>query len=388
MPFGSARLSLRTSSSAAPLRILACALLAAVALAHAQSAPSITIDPYTNITGGSVNFTVAPAIGPIAFSTIPSQNLQDVDMTDPSYQAALDRSSMVMNKWNNFQFTLYLNRASQFQNQVYSYQVTENPNGSFTDLVAPVNIRLSTGDLLGHVPLPLHTAFGPAGAMVPVPVDPPPQPVSTAIESDPSITLKNQMIGLSAILGTPSVDIDCSNDCLQTATATLSSNTNAIDPGDQVTVHFKLVPRMGQAVFAAPHGTLKLTLPVTSSEGGNTHNQLIDVPILFHPSLWFLIPSIIVGTLLGGGIRSFLQFSQTKQWLWKEFILGLIYALVTWAVAYALFTAGGTKITLVGVSLDPTQLFQASLLCLLAGAGPAFLKHLDNSALKNLPGRN
>jgi len=373
-------------------RFLACgAVCIAVSFIHAQSsaAPGIKLQTYSpSDNSWSVTFTVLPSTVPQPYSTINSLNLEAMQQTDNSYQAAIDEGSMLPSK-GVFQFVLYLNRASDFLQEVYAYKVIENSYGSFNDLQGVINVRLSSTDaVIGTVTVPLHCADGPPNALVlsgNVPTAPV-EPVNMGSEKDFSITLVNQM-SLDAALGPPTVQVSCGGCLQQPVSATLSSTSLA--QGDKLQVNFKLIPNLSQAMHAAGSSNyLTLKVPLTAAEGGAQRGQQITIPIVFSPPPLLLVPCVLLGILLGGAIRAFAKNGRFKPWPWNEFILGLTYAALTWGIAYVLFNSSGTEIQLVGVRLDPTQLLQAVLLCVLAGAGPAVLKQLDNSALKKLPGGN
>ena len=374
-------------------RFLACpAFCIAVSFVHAQSsaAPGIRIDTYSpSDNRWSVTFTVLPSAVTQPYSTISGLSLEAMQQTDSSYEAALDVGSMLRDKQGEFQFVLYLNRASEFPQEVYAYKVIENSYGSFNDLQGAISVRLvSTGAVLGTVTVPLHCGDGPPNALVPlggsVPGTAPDQKINMGSEADFSITLANQM-SLGAALGPPTAEVSCGG-CLQQPIS-VALYPNSLAQGDKVQVQFKLNPNLAQAMHAAGSSNyLTLTVPVTAAEGGAQRGQQITIPIYFSPPRTLLALCIVLGTLVGAAIRAFLKFCQIKQWPWNEFVLGLIYGGLTWALAYVLFSGTGAQIQLAGVHLDPTQLFQAGLLCVLAGAGPPVLKQLDNSALKGLPG--
>lgn len=397
MPYGS---SISRASAFSPhghLRrflgsCLACgAFCIAVSLVRAQSsgAPDIKLDPYSPSDRWSVTFTVLPSPAPQPYSNISDANLQAMQAIDTSYQAAVDGGSMLRDKQGEFQFTLYLNRTSVFRQEVYAYKIIENAYGSFNDLEGTVNVRLnSTDEVLGTVKVPLHCADGPPNALVvpssDTPTTAPDQKVNMGSERDFSITLMNQM-QLDAALGPATVQVSCGG-CLQSVSA--MPYPTGLAPGDKVQVSFKLNPNLAQAMHAAgAPNYLTLTIPVTAAEGGAQRGQQITIPIHFSPPPILTAFCVLLGTLLGGAIRAFTKNGGFNPWPWNEFILGLIYGALTWAVADFLYL-GGTRVTLFTVPLDPTQLFQAALLCALAGAGPPVLKQLDNSALKSLPGGN
>jgi len=374
-------------------RFLACgAFCIAISFVHAQSSvvPGIRIDTYSpSDNRWSVTFTVLPSALPQPYSTINGGDVEAMQQIDASYAAVLDKGSMLRDKQGEFQFVLYLNRASDFQQEVYAYKVIENSYGSFNDLQGAINVRLaSTGAVLGTVTVPLHCSDGPPNALVPfggsVPSTAPDQKINMGSEADFSITLSNHM-SLGAALGTPSAEVSCGGCLRQPISVALSRASLA--PGDEAEVEFKLNPNLARAMHAAGSPNyLTLTVPVTAAQGGAQRGQQITIPIHFSLPRTLLALCIVFGTLVGGAIRAFMKFCQIKQWPWNEFLLGLIYGGLTWSLAYALFSGTGAQIQLAGVHLDPTQLFQAGLLCVLAAAGPPVLKQLDNSALKGLAG--
>jgi hypothetical protein len=131
---------------------------------------------------------------------------------------------------------------------------------------------------------------------------------------------------------------------------------------------------------------LILLIPATAEEGGSSRTQEINVHIKFAPPLKYLILSITIGSLVGALCRLFLVFRVSKRWTWPEFVVGLIYAIVFWCIAFILSANGMTTVKIWGLPFDPTQLFPAGVLCLVAGGGPPLLKLLDDFVVNRFPG--
>jgi hypothetical protein len=118
---------------------------------------------------------------------------------------------------------------------------------------------------------------------------------------------------------------------------------------------------------------------MTASDGGFPGTQSIIVHIKFSPPWPLTVLSVFFGGLLGAFIRIFVPSAQSNR---REFILGLIYAWVSWLFAFLLFANGQTVIKLMGITFDPTQMVSAFALCVLTGGGPPLVKILQDTVME------
>jgi hypothetical protein len=131
--------------------------------------------------------------------------------------------------------------------------------------------------------------------------------------------------------------------------------------------------------------TLQIAIPFTA-EHGFPYPQTIFVPINFSPPRSLLGLCVALGVVLGALLRMFLiSFSKAnwnwrtpRTWAWSEFAIGIVIATVSWLMVLLIFRNSNTAVRLFGVTFDPTQLFSAFMLCLLAGGGPTLFKWLKD----------
>jgi len=366
---------------------------------NACSSPSnmsIAIDPIHPDANSTVNFTVQPT-GTVSHASISQESPLQVQSPDASCQIELDLSTMHRDKSGRFVFSLFANERRQFAQSAYSFLVYEDPSGAFNDTILPVNIRRVSANspLMGSASIPVHSPYGPPNALSFVSGTGDSQAVHTVpmgtTDFPLTITLQSNLSQLGAALGPAQTDVTCGG-CLHSPIPTQLSK-NALAPNDRVDVTFKLTANTIPAMYASAHplsqsadADLYLSIPVTPDQGGSPRSQEIGVHLKFSPPLPLMVLSILGGTIVGALLRVFIGWRANKKWEWEEFLMGVIYALLTWGIAIAVFNSGKTTVKIMDVQLDPTQLWSAGLLCLLAGGGPLLLKLADNGIVGKLKG--
>ena len=329
----------------------------------------------------------------IPHSAIPSTaQLINVPMNDGSYQVEFDRQSMAP-VGDSARFTLYVNCRPHFTTAAYEYVVSEDAYDSFNDTIRNVNIRVGANgtdavhsNVMGTAQLPLHSRYGPSPGLV----DQSEQTVHSLTMGSGaqsfSIRLGSALDRLGATLGEPAASVTCGT-CLQQVPPPKLSKTQLL-PGDHVDVTVTVTPNVVQAMRASAGPTsekydadLNLSIPMTASDGGFPGTQSIIVHIKFSPPWPLTVLSVFFGGLLGAFIRIFVPSAQSNR---REFILGLIYAWVSWLFAFLLFANGQTVIKLMGITFDPTQMVSAFALCVLTGGGPPLVKILQDTVMEKI----
>jgi hypothetical protein len=380
-----------------PLPFLAAALLLALSPVLIRAQPSAGTPPFTvqlddvhPDANSTVTFTVAPGHA-LPYASIQNLELVDAKNGTGDYRVQIDLSSMSRGKYGRFGFSLYANRTGQFENTVYAFDVYEDPFGTFNDTIRQVSIRLGPNGtpFLGTVPVPIHSSYGPPSALL-YADSKSVQHVRMGTETDFTIRL-DSALDLGASLADPAATATCDS-CVQTPIP-VKLSTNRLSPNDHVDVVLKVQPNTFNAMGASAHRSaldydadVNLSIPVTADQGGSQRTQQIAVHIQFSPPVVFMALIVITGTLAGAFVRMLLVYFAGKSWLWPEFWTGTITALIVWALAVAVFSAGHATVEYMGLKFDPTQLLSAGLLTFLAGAGPVFLKALDNSILGKISG--
>ncbi len=359
---------------------IACAN-ASFAQAPMDRGPSLRIESVHPDANSTVEFDVKP-LGKVPYNSIAQSPFIDVDMHGGIDRAEIDRTSMKTDPGSHrFSFNLYLNDSSLFTQNAYQYQVDQDPTGVFNDTIQSVNLHIGPDGpsaIVGTVRVPLHSPYGASDAFEPGPI--PVQSVRTGSPTSFPLTLKSNLQWLGASLGTPSATVTCGT-CLQTPIS-VQLSTSQLRPADQLIVTVTTVPNMWKAMAASSHplsdkldAKLNLLIPF-AADGGTSWPQPIAVPIKFSPPLPMMAVSVLGGTLIGAFLRALLLRFAATRWSWREFILGLIIASLTWLIAFFIWS-GDTSVKLFGMTFDPTQMFSAFILCVLAGGGPALLKLVD-----------
>ena len=359
----------------------------------------LRIDAVHPDASSTVTFTVS-YVASYPYTSVPEDSL-DVNMADETYRAKIDRQSMGTLK-GRFTFRIYVNRSASFERTVFVYEVGEDTTDTFNDAEKTVNFRVGPegNSVLGTAALPMHSPFGPPTALVYKDKDgkistPPLQPVSIGGNAPFSLTLDNELTNLKATLGNPLVSADCA-DCWKVIPAAKISQTT-INPGDRVTVSFAVTASTLRAMRASAiqigpdksNDTLRVSIPVTA-EGGTMRPQVFTVPIRFTPPLTEMVITDYPRSVPRGALRKYfapapkqadgnvLGKRETDGTI-KDFVTGLVIALVCEGLAVVLFVETNTEVKLIGVSLDPTQLVPAFLICTLIGGGTVVITAIKNA---------
>jgi hypothetical protein len=360
-------------------------------LAHPQTVPDngpkVTLASVHPVQSSTVDFDVK-YMGLVPWASIAQHSFIDVRVSPGNYRVEVDRTSMQTDPASHqFGFTVYVNQASLFQQSAYGYQFTEDCTGVFNDTIWPVNVSVgeSRPPIRGSVLLPVHSPFGASNPYKPDGIV---QKLNTGSQTVFTVTATSNLDKMGAHLGIPSASISC-DPCLQTPIPVQLLGATDITPGGQLSVKVTANPNLWKAMSASSHpfsdkydALLTITVPFTANEQGEygataINTATIQVPIKFSPSKPLLALCVIGGTLLGAFLRMLLVYLTKKSWDWTQFILGSVIAVVCWLAVLFAFWGGNSTIKLFGANFDPTQLFAAFMLCLVAGGGAALLKLIE-----------
>lgn len=365
---------LRTSA------VAACCLCLCV-LSSAQSnldlGPRITLSAVHPDANSTVDFDVK-ALGKVSFASIARDAFSDGSINRGNYQVELDRSSMHTDVASRrFDFTLYVNQRSLFQQSAYAYDIEEDCTGVFNDTIQSVNIQIGSErpPLTGTVSVPLHSPYG---ASNPLQSAPGLQKLHTGSQTVFTFSATSDLNLMAAHMGIPTASISCDS-CLQ-APIPIQLSTSDLPPGGQFSIMVTTTPNLWKAMSASPDATLTIKVPFTAyeqGESGVTAYPTISVPVKFVPLKIFLGLSVAGGMLLGAFLRMLLAYFPKRTWDRTQFVLGIVVAGVCWLLAMFAYSGGNSIIKLFGLSFDPTQIFPAFLLCLLVGGGTGLLRLIE-----------
>src|SRR5439155_12571538 len=90
------------------------------------------------------------------------------------YTLSVDTQSFGRDKYHRFSFDAYVRTARTGGTKIQQYTVSEDPVGSFRDVVSPVtfHVKGQTGEDVGVISLPLHSDNGSDNVSLAVPKSP------------------------------------------------------------------------------------------------------------------------------------------------------------------------------------------------------------------------
>jgi hypothetical protein len=274
----------------------------------------------------------------------------------------------------------------------------EGPSGVFTDYLGslPIAITGSTAvlDTATIYGIPLHAqnegpvfTLGSGG----------PFKVTLGRISRNPIPLVSNITGLPVSIDQISVvSTSCSGCWLALPTATTDP---IVQPQGSASLDLTLQPNNLYALFASAfslnpnqaHDTLAVYITSTPGQGGLSVRQQIEVPVRFTPNPFYLALAVLLGSLIGFGIRRLIppvascaadpvQPSQGRlpQWV-RDLLLSIATAAVVEIVGLIVYNPPTTSVVVFGFSLDPTQFAPTLLVAILVAGGPPVVSKIKDA---------
>ena len=139
------------------------------------------------------------------------------------------------------------------------------------------------------------------------------------------------------------------------------------------------------------HDTLAVYITSTPGQGGLSVRQQIEVPVRFTPNPFYLALAVLLGSLIGFGIRRLIppvascaadpvQPSQGRlpQWV-RDLLLSIATAAVVEIVGLIVYNPPTTSVVVFGFSLDPTQFAPTLLVAILVAGGPPVVSKIKDA---------
>ena len=354
--------------------------------------PPVSVRPPPS---SSVNFSFQPS-GSVTQDILLQISPLTVQSDNRTFNVLVDTGSFVRNKGNAFQFFLYVQKAGE--SGAESFRVVEGPSGVFTDYLGslPIAITGSTAvlDTATIYGIPLHAqnegpvfTLGSGG----------PFKVTLGRISRNPIPLVSNITGLPVSIDQISVvSTSCSGCWLALPTATTDP---IVQPQGSASLDLTLQPNNLYALFASAfslnpnqaHDTLAVYITSTPGQGGLSVRQQIEVPVRFTPNPFYLALAVLLGSLIGFGIRRLIppvascaadpvQPSQGRlpQWV-RDLLLSIATAAVVEIVGLIVYNPPTTSVVVFGFSLDPTQFAPTLLVAILVAGGPPVVSKIKDA---------
>jgi hypothetical protein len=145
------------------------------------------------------------------------------------------------------------------------------------------------------------------------------------------------------------------------------------------------------------HDVLAVYISSTPGQGGQpTLPQRIEVPVRFTPSFIYLVLAVILGSLIGFGVRLLIPVPdspagaaapalnvpikrrQFPKWA-QDLLLSLAIAAIVELLGLVLFNPPNTPAVVYGFSLDPSQFVPTCLMAFLVAGGPPVVSKISQA---------
>lgn len=362
------------------------ALIAAVFLPPAFSAsgqaigPQLIMDSVNVRQEGVVSFSSLPLGRELTSAmTLPQSLLGETE--DQSFRLFIDVDSIQQVRFNAFTFTAHLVHAQGSQQEVYRYQVTGNPAGSFHDSPVRVLFHVRSGEstLPGSILMPVYNAS--AGNLLGIEKQKDLAYVSVSGTTPIRLSLNNLADTLPIVVTDIAVNPGCVRCWTHIESPVSSQKPLLVDPGSTVELPLSLspstIPALMQGALAiksdVAHETLALTLTYHTVPGGSDRRQTVFTMVRFGPGLLGLALALCGGIALGLAARYLLtgRLGNENERAVHAILLALVLGIIAEFVGILLTAYGNSRLILFGLDIDPRQLFPAFVLALLVSGGAA-----------------
>ncbi|HUD73979.1 MAG TPA: hypothetical protein VMQ76_02830, partial [Terracidiphilus sp.] len=273
--------------------------------------------------------------------------------------------------------------------------------GVFVDYIAPIGISIKSADNVDSGSLtgiPIHAqyegdVFSRTGRGDPIPVE-------LGTSSQINIPIVSNLTNLQASINAVTISSATCTKCWQgQLTATYDST---VQPSGASALILTVQPNTLYALYASafavdPHksqDTLAVYVTSTPGQGGlPSLPQKIEIPVRFSPSFLYLASAVILGSLIGFGIRRLIPATapdaaagtaaapatgRFPRWA-RDLILSIATAVIVEIFGLVLFNNTNTSVVFFGFSLDPSQVAPAFLVAILVAGGPPVVSKISEA---------
>jgi hypothetical protein len=309
-----------------------------------------------------------------------------------------------------FKFDAYV--STKNGSQVHKYTVSQDPIGAFKDGIFPVPFHITANgeDDVETVDLPVFSTDGSDNLALDLPKTP--LRVGSGSGSRSDLGLTNQLENLHVSILKAEISSTACEGCWRSLS--VKPNLDVLAPKKGTSLILERQPNTLKALLksislqqpGAVHDTLLITVSSVSELGGLPSPQEFKLTVTFAPPALYLFLSVIVGAVLGGGLRLALKAkpaspasqpaappvaqaagqaaapapapppAKDRYPRLKEFGVAFTVAIIFWFVVLMLFSYMATQLTIFGLVVDPSQVLPAGLITLLAAGGPPLIDKL------------
>ena len=363
----------------------------------------LKFDSYPPTKETSVGFTVLDG-GIVPTTALTGLPLRNVETQDHKYILSVDNQSLGRDRYRRFSFDVYVRSASR-QSEVYKYTVSEDPIGPFRDAVSPVafHVKDGAGEDVGSITLPLHSDNGSDNVALALPKTPPKVRMSGSSTLDLGLT--NNLDVLHVQLNNVQISSTGCQSCWLAMTAKPNQSDLAARASTSLIISLRAntVSAFANTLFSlnpdVPHDKLLLSLASTSEQGGIVTPQEFEVPVRFSPPALYLIAVVFIGALVGSIARLLMPPPEAgqqqpqpgqppqpappkkspTQTIAREVGIAILLAVLIWIIALVAFSYTETRVTVFGLSFDPSQVVPAGIIATLAAAGPTVIARIKEA---------
>lgn len=375
-----------TSSNSLALRnpvnalITVVVLLSGIRTSGQAIGPQLIMDSVNVRQEGVVSFSSLPLGRELTSGVALPQSLLG-ETEDQSFRLFIDVDSIQQVRFNAFTFTAHLVHAQGSQPEVYKYQMTGNPAGSFHDSPVRVlfHVRSGESNLPGSILMPVYNAT--AGNLLGIEKQKDLAYVSVSGTTPIRLALNNFADTLPIVVTDVEVSPGCARCWTHIESPVNSRNPLLVDPGSSVELPLSLspstIPALMQGALAiksdVPHETLALTLTYHTVPGGSDRRQTVFTMVRFGPGLLGLGLALCGGIALGLAARYLLtgRVGNENERALHAILLALVLGMIAEFVGIMLTAYGNSRLIVFGLDIDPRQLFPAFVLALLVSGGAA-----------------
>jgi len=353
-------------------------------------APQLILDPVNIRQDGVVNFSPL-FLGTESRTDFSGQQFSVGQTDDQAFRLCLDLNSIQQIRFNAFTFTAYVVNVKT-TNEAFKFQVTGNPTGSFQDTSARVGFHVRTGSstLTGVIEMPVYNTN--KTDQLQVRKQEQPAYVSVSGATPLEIHLDNLGEALPVVVTEAAVTEDCPKCWTKISSGVSDNSPLQLGSGAGADLPMTLSPNTLPALLRGalvlkpdmPHDTLSITLTYHSIPGGADKKQTIPAKVRFGPGVFGLALALCSGLALGLAARYLLtgRLGSDNERALHAILTALVLGLIAEFVGILLTAYGDSRLILLGLDIDPSQLFPAFILAILVSGGTAVV-----SWIKDLFGR-
>ena len=370
------------------------ALLGTASLCAGQMA--IQVPSLQPTTTSSVNFTVQDW-GPVTNSDLQHLSSQIFQSQQQLFNLDVDTGSFSRDKVNRFQFDLYVQKSGD--SGAEHFHIYEDPVGVFVDYIAPIGISIKSAgnvDSANLSDIPIHAqyegdVFSRTGKGEPISVE-------LGTSSQLNIPIVSNLTNLPASIDAVTIASTTCTKCWQGQL--IATYDSTVQPSGPSALILTVQPNTLYALYASafavdPHksqDTLAVYVTSTPGQGGlPSLPQKIEVPVRFSPSFLYLASAVILGSLIGFGVRRLIPVTPSDagaapapvtgrfpRWA-RDLLLSVATAVIVELFGLVLFNNTNTNVVVFGFSLDPSQVAPAFLVAILVAGGPPVVTKISEA---------